>query len=238
MLDYLKYAIEADKYSILRNAKDFGEAIYYCFYYGDPSVQPEMTTLAERFAKLFDIGSDEAKLHWAYFAGIKYDFNNIEGKFLKQLGEHTAYVTRKIQQLALKRGEEVSVIFPDTIITLTRQFAERRSLFAEVLSSDIINPDIWNIMGTTLFNNANGREAEQLTVAADFYSFAKCFTRNRKDYDQKYCYNYIRCASLAHKYKAHMPNSFFVRVGESPTRVSRSCRTRRMDLRDVHQLIS
>ncbi len=210
MFHYIKYALEADRYTVLRNSKDIGEAIFSCYYYSNPGMQSEVSILSDRFAELTDIGMGEAKLHWAYFAGVKYESNSIEHEFLKELGGHIARGREKVHQLALKHDEDVAVIFPYTVVEMIKRFAERSSLFAQALLSDMTNPDIWNIMGTTLVNAEKSREGDYLSIAATFYAYAKCFTRSRKDYDQKYCYNYIRCASLAHKHEMRIPSSDFI----------------------------
>ena len=61
------------------------------------------------------------------------------------------------------------------------------------------------------FNNRKKDEISFLKQAVNFYTAAKCFARNSKDYDQKYCYNYIRCKSMIFLHDKKPPDDSFVR---------------------------
>lgn len=211
LLAYVTPACKADRYSIMRNARYVFEALYSCYFYGTQSERDEAIRIAKDIAKLADVGKSEPRLHWAYYAGIKYESDPTEQAFLKELGASCSKVSRKVHQLALKLGEEVSVIFPDEVISIAQEFSVKKSLFAQTLLYDMNNPDLWNIMGTTLMNSkVHGRHLA-LNIAGCCYSFAKCFARTRKDYDQKYCYNYIRCTSLEHELNCTTPSDFYFR---------------------------
>ena len=92
-----------------------------------------------------------------------------------------------------------------------RLYSSRGSLFAAVLTAELTNPELWNVIGTTIFNTRGESDIPSLKMAAHFYSFAKCFARSRRDYDQKYCYNYIRSKALIYKALGSVPDEFYVR---------------------------
>ena len=211
MRKYVVKGLQADKYSILMNAKDIAQCLYSCYYYGECNNRVEIDRFADSLAKATEVGVSKPKLHWAYYAGIKYQKRTIDREFLNELWNCSKNMTKKIHQLSLKKGAETGIIFPDTIIKNIKSYTLRDSLFAAVLSNDLTNPEVWNIIGTTVFNNRGENDLLSLEMAAHFYSFAKCFVRTRKDYDQKYCYNYIRCKALAYKTSGSPPEEFYIR---------------------------
>lgn len=77
------------------------------------------------------------------------------------------------------------------------------------MKENINTADAWNIIGTTLFDNSLGKDSLQLRQAAYFYALAKCFARETELYDQKYCFNYIRCKGLSLQLDGFPPDNFY-----------------------------
>ncbi|MEK7397144.1 MAG: hypothetical protein AAB116_09430, partial [Candidatus Poribacteria bacterium] len=161
IIKYIAKGLQADQYSIIRNAKHIAQGLYYCYYYGNCENRKEIKDFADGLAKVTNIGKSMPKLHWAWYAGIKYEVRDIERKFINELWYQTGKITGKIYQLSLRKGEDVSVIFPDTVLDLIKSYSSRESLFAMVLSTDELrNPEVWNIMGTTVSNNHRDDDIE------------------------------------------------------------------------------
>jgi hypothetical protein len=211
MREYLRKALTADKYALVRNAKSISEGLYSCYYYGDNETVREAESLAKSVAKILEIGTSIPNLYWAYYASIKYHEVPLEAEFLHELWSESKKITRKVNQLALRRGEVVGIIFPDRVLEIIKLYVRQGSLFAQAAGDNLINPELWNIFGTTVFNHRKENQPESLETSAQFYSLAKCFARERKDYDQKYCYNYIRCKALAYKNTNTSPEDFYLR---------------------------
>lgn len=208
---YVAKGMQANEYSVLRNARHIAQCLYSCYYYGELSNRAEVEDFADLLAGKTNIGKSVPRLHWAYYAGIKYPGRKVERDFLDDLWKDSKTMTRKIYQLALRLDEKVEVIFPDSVLTLIRSHVSYGCLFAKILHEELTNPEVWNLFGTTVFNNLAESDADSLEKAAHFYAFAKLFVRKRKDYDQKYCYNYIRCKALAYKAAGLQPEDFYIR---------------------------
>ena len=72
-------------------------------------------------------------------------------------------------------------------------------------------PEYWNLIATTVFNVAFPNKLMSLEMASLFYSIAKCYAREQRHIDQKYCYNYIRVRSIYYELTNIMPPEFFFR---------------------------
>jgi hypothetical protein len=208
---YVAKGIQANEYSMLRNARHIAQCLYSCFYYGEANNRAEAEDFADLLAAKTKIGKTVPRLHWAYYAGIKYPSSEAERNFLDELWYESKTINPKIYQLALRRDETVEVVFPDSVLKLIRFHMSCGCLFAKILGEELTNPEVWNIFGTTVFNNLNEDDVISLEKSAHFYAFAKYFVRKRKDYDQKYCYNYIRCKALTYKASHLQPEDFYIR---------------------------
>ena len=211
MMEYLSRGLEADQYSVARNAKDAAKCLYWCSYYGPSDRRNEVENLMTKLAETTGIGQGMPRFHWAYYAGMHYQDRPIEKSFLNDLWTELSQTTRKADQLALRRDETFSVTFSTAVLDLVRNYCQQGSLFAMLLSTDELrNPELWNVLGTTVFNNRREDDHMSAMQASRFYSFAKCFSRTRNGHDQKYCYNYIRCRSLAYEVAGMQPDDFYV----------------------------
>jgi hypothetical protein len=191
----------ADNYSILRYARDISAALYTLKYYGEKKEFAQASMLLTQLVKHSDATAIEMqpRLHWAYVGGIKYDDSLQEKAFINSLIAATYTldaISHKLSKLALRRGEDIPARMSDGIIQLIEIYAKQGSLSAAALQEDLKNTETWNIIATTAFNHTNRHDSKKLQGIASLYSVAKCFARERKQDDQKYCYNYIRCRSL------------------------------------------
>lgn len=203
---YVTKALEANKYSILRSAKDIIWGLYSCNYYGDEQYRDEIQELATKFGLMTNIVDVQgeindripAKVHWAYYAGIKviqWNDRPAEWDFIKDLC--AVRLSGKTYQLYnFERHNKVE--FPDEMFSVIDEYSGE-SIFAATLKENFNIPELWNIIGTIIMDNKNVTDcslSDELRKAARFYSIAKCFAVWGKDYTQKYCFNYIKAQSL------------------------------------------
>lgn len=207
---YLSRALEADTYSLMRNAIHISKGLYYWHSYGPPTDMTQVRDCEEKFASLTKIGISEPKLFWIYYAAAQFKERPHEKQFINELSKYFDLISRKNYQLALRRGEDVVLQFPDVIVDSIKRNM-KNSLIAAVLSNELTSAEVWNVLGTTVFNSRGENDAHSLEQAAYFYTAAKCFARGNKEYDQKYCYNYIRCKAMACYLRSEPPDEFFVR---------------------------
>ncbi|MEI6900285.1 MAG: hypothetical protein WCL00_10440 [Bacteroidota bacterium] len=83
------------------------------------------------------------------------------------------------------------------IIKIVSDFKER-SVFAEVLISNLNNPEIWNLYGTII--SSTNRKTEnpdkrEYLKASSFYQYAIFFSKENIYPDQKYAFNFINAKS-------------------------------------------
>ncbi|MCF7805110.1 MAG: toll/interleukin-1 receptor domain-containing protein [Candidatus Marinimicrobia bacterium] len=208
---YINKAIEGNDYDIIRNAKSIGNAIYGLFYYSDID-KNYLNELISKYKEKSIIEDKKPKLHWAYYAGILYQnaSTNTEYKFLDKLWYYENLIARQTYALVLIRDKEYAPTFPEKVHTEIKNW-KKYSIFAKVLNEELINPEIWNIMATTVFNHRDEGSPIMLRKSAYFYSLAKCFTRSMKVHSQKYCYNFINCQSMVYKYSNERPSDFFIK---------------------------
>lgn len=207
---YLSRALEADRYSLLRNAIYIGKGLYYWHNYGLSTDAAQVRECEETFARATNIGTSQPRLFWIYYAAAQFKERPHEQRFINELSDYFEHISHKNYQLALRQGEDVVLQFPDVVVDSARRNAET-SLIAAVLSNELTNAEVWNVLGTTVFNNRAEKETRSLEQAANFYTAAKCFARSNREYDQKYCYNYIRCKAMICDLKKQPPDDFFVR---------------------------
>ncbi len=214
--EYIQESLEADNYSIIRSAKDIAWGLYTCYYYGETTMRQDIEFLLDYLADITAINdkNHSPKLHWAYYAGIKWNNRPQEQEFINKLfGKR---LNGKVEQLKLRKNEKLDVAqFSTDMLDIINKYGSYQensdnSIFAIVLRCNLNNPEVWNIIGTTIYNNRGKDDVSALWQAAYFYSLAKCFARHQKDYDQKYCYNYIRCKAMAFKQINHKPDEFYI----------------------------
>jgi hypothetical protein len=185
-----------DQYLLLRHSRPICAALYFDIYYGRKSIACE-ALLLNKLLQLPIIGSGP-KLYLAYLGGIKYLDSPGEQSFTKALLAEIEVLRHRCLDLDnLCKGQDIAVNaeISDCLISVIKEHSEI-SLMAASLYSDTTNPEIWNVIATTIYNNTNRDNANELYSIASSYSIAKCFARDRKMDDQKYCYNFIRCRSL------------------------------------------
>lgn len=213
---YIEESLEAEYYSIIRNAKNIAYGLYSCYYYGETTRRQDIEFLLDYLADITAINNKNhsPKMHWAYYAGIKWNNRPQEQEFINQLfGKRRK---GKVEQLKLRKNEKLDVAeFTTDMLDIINKYGSCQensdnSIFAIVLRCNLNNPEIWNIIGTTIYNNREKDDVSALWKAAYFYSLAKCFARHQKDYDQKYCYNYIRCKAIAFKQINYQPDDFYI----------------------------
>jgi hypothetical protein len=208
--EYVPKALTADEYSLLRSSVDIGRSIFTAYYYGSDEDRQAAKGWGQQWSAATEIGKNEPRLSWAYYGGIQYEMRPIEREFIRALIGTTRGLNRKVYQLTLRANEEFFVQFTDEMLTTIRDFHDRGSLFAGTLTNYMNDAEVWNIMATTVFNNKKAMDAQSLDAAATLYSFAKCFARSGRDYDQKYCYNYIRCKALFFETSKRLPDPFYL----------------------------
>ena len=202
---YVFKALKSDAYSVIRNAKDIVWGLYSYNYYAENKFSEDIQKASTEFAVIDGILTKEGKIdsdalpkvHWAYYAGIRWRESDAERKFVRDL--YRTPVSGKVFQLNVKSYKDIGVKFPDEIFNVISKHS-KKSVFAATLGMNFDSADVWNILGTTVYNNIKNTSetnSTELRKAARFYSMAKCFSRISKDHAQKYCYNYIRCNSLA-----------------------------------------
>lgn len=205
ILRYIKSSLESDIYYLILNSKNILHSLFACFYYGPTENQEEAYKLAIQIVQKIYNFVQIPKLYLAYYAGIIFKESKIEQQFVFSLFEILNKKYSKKYEFLNPKNRLFEVTFPDTVLDLIDEYSKKESFFASIASNEMNNPEIWNIIATTIFNNTviNNTACDNtynLIAASLFYSYAKCFSRVNIDFDQKYCYNYIRTKSLYYIY--------------------------------------
>jgi hypothetical protein len=253
---YIEKSFDADNYSIIRSAKDIASGLYTCYYYYEQDTNIKKTTVTEQIEHreyivfLLDYLAEATginnknhppKFHWAYYAGIKWNKRPIEQKFINELFNKGNNQKLDVPEFKNVNGAEFSNDM-DYIIKKYSSYSGNNdnSIFAILLDSDTLNPEIWNIIGTTISNNKKEGDIPALWQAVYCYSLAKCFSHGQKNYDQKYWYNYIHSMAIALKegnYKP--PHSYIIEtvhyLGESQAALFSSKKDRITDFFELLQ---
>ena len=132
------------------------------------------------------------------------------GTFINEIAEYFLSASPKIYQLALRRGEEVVLTFPEEVISSARRNSSG-SIIAAALQGNLTDAEVWNCLGTTVLNLDGETSVLSLRQASNFYTAAKCFARDSRNFDQKYCFNFIRCNATMLALSGECPSDFFVR---------------------------
>jgi len=210
--EYTLRGLKSDEYTLIRNAKYLTKSLFYCFYYGNPEWRNDI----EESIKFFLSVTNKKKIlvpkmYLAYIAGIKYKNSRTEKEFINEIYSIFKKSSKKIYQLALRRSE--SVIIPGEIIERIKEksnlYDKNHTFFAIALSNQMNNPEIYNVIGTTIQNNYQN-DRNDYEKSALFYSIAKCLARSSLTYDQKYCFNYIKCKSIIYLDKKYLQDDFFI----------------------------
>lgn len=211
-LRVLRRALCAGRYTVLRNARELAYCLYSVGFYGSHAQRAEASKLATRLSTRSEVGTGSPRLHWTYLTALKCrEFGGAEADFLKELGFAVSRTAGKAYQLKMRSDETYKLVFPDEVIEVAHAWIGRGSDFAQILATFMSDPEVWNMFATTLMETRGPEsDLEALRSAARFYSFAKCFIRERRENDQKYCYNYIRCQALVFKALGRPPGEFFI----------------------------
>jgi hypothetical protein len=124
-----------------------------------------------------------------YYASIRYASSKVERALVAEIWRHG-------KNIVFADSEE-GARFPSEFLPLLKDFAERRSLFAAVLSSYLTHPEPWNILGTTIVRRDDDANMQRYLKAALCYELARCFARTKQAFEHKYRYNYIHAYSSA-----------------------------------------
>lgn len=200
MMIYLNNAIEADDYAVLSNINAIYECLYSCYYYDLNSDNIGIKFLSTLYAKKSNFNDIPPVLAMLYYAGIFFDELPQERALISEIAIELEKINKEYHQLRSNMKYDLSATIPISVITLLTKYELDGSLIARYLKSDLTNPFAWNVISTTLHNNRKYMLVDDNTYnsyCALIYSIAKCFARERNEYDQKYCYNYIRSKALS-----------------------------------------
>ncbi len=209
MLRYISIGLQGDLYEILRNATDIAESLYACYFYGHGEIKTTAAELFNTLASLTGIGTGEANVSWAYYAGLKCEVTSIETEFISSLWREIKK-SKPLLEVRINNADRQCVVFPTAVIELISESAVKGSLFAGALRNDLTSSEIWNIIGTTLYNCRMDDDPGLLEQVSTYYSFAICFSSEKMIRDQKYMYNYIRLRSMCYQITGVCPPEHFV----------------------------
>lgn len=206
---YVEKALLADDYSIIRNAKYIARCLYSLRHYTHDIDLTYLSQLEKNFYEVARIGTSTPKFFWIYYATGQLNKMKKEYDFIYKLGDALEEITLKAYQLKLKRNETFSLTLSDSIIDFIQKSKEE-SIVAAVLNINLTNAETWNQLGTAVFDNRKNNELQSFKIASNFYTAAKCFARENKEYDAKYCFNYIRCKANYYLESRKKANHFFI----------------------------
>ena len=206
---YIEKALLADEYSIIRNARDIARCLYLLRNYSHNIDLNHLSQLEKKFCEITKIGTSTPKFFWIYYATRQLSNMPKEYNFIYELGNYLEHINRKAYQLKLKYGEVFSLTLSDDVIKFIRDNKEK-SIIAAVLNIDLTYAEAWNHLGTAVFDNGKINRIQSFKIASIFYTVAKCFSREKREYDMKYCYNYIRCKSNYYLESAEKVEAFFI----------------------------
>ena len=206
---YIKKALLADDYSIIRNAKHIARCLYSLRHYTHDIDLTYLSQLEKKFYEVTRIGISTPKFFWIYYATGQLNTMKKEYNFVHKLGNALEEITHKAYQLKLKHNETFSLTLSDNIINFIQKSKEE-SIVAAVLNINLTNAETWNQLGTAVFDNRQDNEQQSFKIACNFYTAAKCFARENREYDAKYCFNYIRCKSNYYLKSREKAESFFI----------------------------
>jgi len=207
---YIVKAMEADTYSILQNRVYIGRILYQLYYYGEQENKDNISNIYDNYAKITKIGEAYQGIHWAYYAGCKYQEKSEEKRFIAELYDNREGIDENIYKLSYEYKFKSGIVFPDKYINIIKKYVDEGSLFASVMKSSLNSPEIWNIIATTIYDNIAKTDQSDYEMAAFYYSFAKAMARSLRENDQKYCYNYIRCKANSYKRNKRCPEKEYI----------------------------
>ena len=208
--EYIREASFASTYDKIRNARHITYSLYAIYYYSGSERRAEAEKLCAQLSTEFSIAGQRLGHHWIYIAGMKFPNSALEMRFAAEFGIACLKLERHLLKLSSKGVTDTSVAFSDEMLAILEQYRERGSVFANTILQDIQEPEFWNVLATTVYNNRPQGRSKALAMASYFYAIAKSFARQRKLDDQKFCYNYIRCRSLDLLEYGGSPASFLV----------------------------
>jgi cell fate (sporulation/competence/biofilm development) regulator YmcA (YheA/YmcA/DUF963 family) len=207
----IKQALKADAYSIFRNASSIAQTLYQQYYYAD-SDKAGIHQLVEELIQRTNIwlSGSRPRFFLTYLGGIRYAENDKEQAFVLELATRLQEAGAQTPAISTTRGSE-SVTIPDNILNTARRH-EAESFFAQLIAQSQVNAELWNVLGTCMFDNREKDIPAYLQGAANFYNLAICFARDKHVYDQKYFYNYVRCQAMYHVHTNTPPSTSFVQM--------------------------
>ena len=210
MKECVSKAIKADTFALKRNARNICHCIYQVYYYGDIVDKPAMQDFMVQMGVATDVGETKPQLHWLSYAGVIRFGEEVEREFINQL-----FGDRIKNKIFLRlTGDEEFHGFPDSTVRVFEDYEKQGSILAAALYENLLNPEAWNILATTVFNNSlqnNQYDPHLLEQASYFYLLTQLFSRQKYQPTQKYCYNYIRCQSLSYLIGDIFPPPSFLR---------------------------
>ncbi|MEG4148314.1 caspase family protein [Microcoleus sp. Pol12B5] len=214
--EYIKSSLKADDYSIIRSAKNIAFGLYACYYYPETTKREDIVFLLNKFVDTTGINNKDnsPKFYWAYYAGIKWNERQQEHDFINEL--FNKKIEKKVEQLNITISDvsQSTKLTSEMWCSISKysSYSENndKSIFARLLESNPTNPEIWNIIGTTISNNRKKGDILPLWQAVECYALAKWFASTQKNYDQKYWYNYIRSTAIALKEGNYQPTDSYI----------------------------
>jgi len=189
--------LKADTFAILRNANAISNAIYVSFYYGARFKRSGCIKLFESLKQITKIGDGVPKLYWAYYAGVNLNNSRGENDFI---GELISVLNNITDDMVLRIMDNVCPLqITEAILGVVGRH-RNESLFAAACSQQITDPEVWNIIATSIHNlSYENADWKGLKTAGQIYGLARLFTTGTYVTGEKYCYNYIR--TLTEYYK-------------------------------------
>jgi hypothetical protein len=213
ILPIVDKALTADAYSILRCARHAAYACYVGAYYGTADESEQSKKLAERLAAATKVGDGSARLHWAYLACVRFADVAAERAFVDALWAVSKRSWNPHLVGVLSRHEELEgTMLSSAAIAVARECGALGSWFALAVANDLVNPEGWNILGTTVVQFGKDWNAlDAYEKAAYLYSLAWCFDVGRHGWNPKYGFNYVHARSKVLELRAEMPERDFIR---------------------------
>lgn len=195
MLDCAERALNAGEYDVRVADAGIGRCLFRSFYFGTQEQKARARRLAAILESTITPGEGEPTMGWAYLAAILYSDRSVESEFVRDFSQVSESERRSVQRLAVKRDADLIVRFNDEMNNVVHYYENQGSYLAKVVARYMNHSELWNLLATTVYENRRPGDAKALRRASLFYSFAKSFARGASEYDQKFCYNFIRCQS-------------------------------------------
>lgn len=200
-IQLIEKALESTEYEVLRSSISIWHLLYLLDRYSQNEQKEIITTLINKTRDRTNPGVKGSFVSWAYAGAISVRIaGDIETQFLCVLAE-------KLIKNSNKGIVYEKARFSSEVIELIRQWAQKNSLLALALREDTLNPEIWNLLGTSLLDfHSDEIPLENIKKSIEFYRLAFWLSKEKPSLQNpKFGYHFIERISELYSRQNTLP---------------------------------